>query len=287
MIMNYKEAYQNYLQQFESVLQAYCVSEPKLCEKLSNAMQYSLTAGGKRLRPVIAIATCQAFGGDINRILSGALALEMVHTYSLIHDDLPSMDNDDFRRGKPTNHKVFGEATAILAGDALLNNAYEILFATNNLLQGKILSSAAGHLGMVGGQSLDLESEGKEISPEKLNLIHTNKTGKLLSAAFLMGEAAAKGYTTRKVARLGQTVGMLFQITDDLLDVTGTFENLGKSIGKDSESCKLTAVRVYGLENAKKLTRELESVARELLVECGLNTPFFTDLITEITKRVK
>lgn len=229
---------------------------------LYQAMEYSLTAGGKRFRPVLHLEVIKLFGGNILQFLDTACALEYIHTYSLIHDDLPAMDNDDYRRGKLTNHKVYGEDIAILAGDALLNSAFEILWEkvkSKNMFSvvkgAQIIARNAGVNGMIAGQVLDIQSEGKDVDLDTLLYIHNKKTGALieasiLSAAFMMEASEQQVDALRQYAT---HLGLAFQISDDILDVTGTFEDLGKPIGSDDENQKSTFISHYGVEKSKEL----------------------------------
>lgn len=244
-------------------------------EQLHEAIYYTLFAGGKRLRPILAIASCEAVGGEIERSLPLACAIELIHTYSLVHDDLPAMDNDDYRRGQLTAHKKFGEAVAILTGDALLTEAFYILssphFAGGDpLLSCQIireLSEASGSRGMVGGQAFDLSLEGKEdVTLEMLKNLHRRKTGALISASVICG-ARIGGATEAEVGALksyGLKVGLAFQIKDDILDVVGNQEELGKTVGKDRAALKRTFPDILGLEGAQKLQ---EKVIEEALQE--------------------
>lgn len=237
------------------------------------------------MRPVLILSVAETLGAELSSAITPALSIEMIHTYSLIHDDLPAMDNDDFRRGKPTNHKVFGEAMAILAGDALLNGAYELLLKNKQYDCAEILANASGANGMVGGQALDVLSENAPKSLSHLTQIHENKTGKLITAAFLMGEVVARGKQTAHMQQLGETVGMLFQITDDILDVTGTFSAMGKTLGKDEIENKITSVSVMGLQRANELADELLQKALSLLPNCGLDTEFFRSFLHKLRTR--
>jgi len=233
-------------------------------KRLLDAMSYSLWAGGKRLRPMLVLSACEAVGGTLKAALPVACAFEMVHTYSLIHDDLPAMDDDDLRRGQPTCHKAFDEATAILAGDAMLTYAFEVIAseAKSPAVGIKLLlelARGAGVEGMVGGQQADLEGEGKKHDLKQLVYIHSRKTGALITAAVVCGGIVG-GADTATIARLrafGQEIGLAFQVVDDVLDVTSTAEQLGKSPGKDQAASKLTYPAVMGLENAKKHAGEL------------------------------
>ncbi|KAL5745176.1 hypothetical protein ACOSP7_026322 [Xanthoceras sorbifolium] len=234
--------------------------------KIHEAMRYSLLAGGKRVRPVLCIASCELVGGEESLAMPTACALEMIHTMSLIHDDLPCMDDDDLRRGKPTNHKVFGEDTAILAGDALLSLAFEHVAAkTMNVAADRVLraiaelGSAVGSEGLVAGQIVDLTSEGKDVSLSDLEYIHVHKTAKLLEAAVVCGAIMGGGDVSEieKVRKYARCIGLLFQVVDDILDVTKSSKELGKTAGKDLVSDKATYPKLMGLENAKKFAGEL------------------------------
>ena len=234
-------------------------SEPQT--RLFDAMEYSLLAGGKRLRPVFAFEFCRMCGGDWKKAAPFAAAIEMIHTYSLIHDDLPSMDNDDFRRGRPTNHKVYGEAMAILAGDALLTDAFAVA-STSGLIEGvAVLAECAGSLGMVGGQVLDIMSEERILTEQEVIDIQTRKTGALINAACVTGVIAAGG-SEKQIAAAGTfagALGMAFQIRDDMLDVIGTQEEMGKGVGTDAN--KNTFVRLYGLEKCEELVQKYTQAA--------------------------
>ncbi|MBE9169647.1 polyprenyl synthetase family protein [Pleurocapsales cyanobacterium LEGE 06147] len=248
-------------------------------EKIYEAMRYSLLAGGKRLRPILCLATCELIGGTPEMAIPTACALEMIHTMSLIHDDLPAMDNDDYRRGKLTNHKVFGEDIAILAGDGLLAYAFEYAATqTKNVPADRLLQVIArlgrtvGAEGLVGGQVLDLESEGKtNISAETLTFIHTHKTGALLEASVVSGGilAGASPEDIAKLSKYAQNIGLAFQIIDDILDVTATAEQLGKTAGKDLQAQKATYPSLWGLEKSKLQARQLidEAIAQLTIYE--------------------
>lgn len=236
-------------------------------EKIYEAMRYSLLAGGKRLRPILCLASCELAGGTIEMAMPTACALEMIHTMSLIHDDLPAMDNDDYRRGKLTNHKVYGEDIAILAGDALLTYAFEyVATQTQDVPAERVLrviahlGRAVGAAGLVGGQVLDLESEGKsDISVETLQFIHNHKTGALLEACVVTGAilAGASSEDVQRLSRYAQNIGLAFQIIDDILDITATQEQLGKTAGKDLTAQKATYPSLWGLEESKQQAQRL------------------------------
>lgn len=257
--------------------------------QLLNAMKYSVFAGGKRVRPVLFFAALDSLGVEYRKYGAFAAALELVHTYSLIHDDLPAMDNDDFRRGKPTNHKVYGEAMAILAGDALLNLAYEVIL--NGVTDGGTLAAAkqfaefSGCLGMVGGQAYDL-SEGKTVTENCLYLIDDLKTGKLLTLPFTMASLIADNSRYGEFLELGKCLGRLFQYTDDLLDVVGSSADLGKTIGKDAAQGKVTSVSVYGLDGAKKRIEEIFTLGIKTLKNID-NNLFFIDFFNYVKNRTK
>ena len=257
--MNFNKQYSEYKSYFESELVKKIGEINSLDDTLKKAMEYSLLAGGKRLRPVLMIATAEALGIEKERVLGFALAIEFIHTYSLIHDDLPAMDNDDLRRGKPTNHKVFGEAMAILAGDALLNYAYELILRSacdnNSISAGRLLALYAGAFGMVGGQAIDILTEYTEKNEELLLKIHNGKTGRLLSACVLVPSCLASNLYFENLSKYGQNLGLLFQIVDDILDYTSNEQTLGKSVNKDQNQNKLTFVSLYGIEKAKELAK--------------------------------
>lgn len=249
-------------------------------KKLHEAMRYSIFAGGKRLRPILCLAAAEAVGGKESQALPAACALECIHTYSLIHDDLPAMDDDDLRRGRPTSHKVFGEAMAILAGDALLTYAFQLI-SDPALYQGMVepevlvavtrtVARAAGARGMVGGQVADIEAEGQEIDAEGLAYIHTHKTAALIRASVVSGAMLGGGSPDQVEAfsRYGSSIGLAFQIVDDILDVTGDSEALGKAVGRDEAHAKATYPAVYGLEASRA---EADRLVREAL---GALEPF-------------
>lgn len=261
--------------------------EPPLDETLAAAMKYSLMAGGKRLRPILLMAAADAVGAKGTDYLTAGCALEMIHTYSLIHDDLPAMDNDDYRRGKLTNHKVYGDGMAVLAGDALLTLAFEVLTrqqytdAATLLRVVKEISTAAGMNGMVGGQAIDLESEGKHIDMETLRRMHMGKTGALFRAALRSGAILA-GADEKKLAALtdyAEKFGLAFQITDDILDVVGDEKLIGKPVGSDVRNEKSTYVTLTSLEEAQKLAKETVDGAVAALQDFGPEADFLRQLV--------
>ena len=244
-------------------------------ETVYEAMRYSLLAGGKRLRPILCLATCELAGGTSEMAMPTACALEMIHTMSLIHDDLPAMDNDDYRRGKLTNHKVYGEDVAILAGDGLLAYSFEYIASqTRNVPAERVLqvvtqvARAVGAAGLVGGQVVDLESEGRsDVSIETLNYIHIHKTAALLEASVVSGAvlAGASAELQQSLSRYAQNIGLAFQIVDDILDITATQEELGKSVGKDLQAQKVTYPSLWGIEESQRQAAQLiESAKAEL-----------------------
>ncbi|KEK21158.1 farnesyl-diphosphate synthase [Bacillus manliponensis] len=261
---------------------------------LREAMAYSLEAGGKRLRPLLLFATLHAFGKQKELGLEAACALEMIHTYSLIHDDLPCMDDDNLRRGKPTNHKVFGEAMAVLAGDGLLTYAFELIAkgpenvsAETKLRLVLELAKAAGPEGMVGGQVADMEAEGKQLKLEELEYIHKHKTGRLLEYAVLAG-ALLSGATVvqqEKLLVFAKQVGLAFQIRDDILDVEGTEEEIGKPIGSDASNEKSTYTTLFTIDEAKRVLDETITSAKEAVRSLKLQDEYLLAVCDLIAKR--
>lgn len=265
------------------------------------SMKYSLTAGGKRLRPVLLLAACEFAGGDINNAIPYACAIEYIHTYSLIHDDMPEMDNDDLRRGVPTNHKVFGEAMALLAGDGLLSTAFEVMHRDELLyldedirLKRRIraayeISKYAGCRGMVAGQVADIEAEGKQCSREMLDYIHINKTAALIMASVRAGAqlGGADDKMLESLTNYAENLGLAFQIVDDILDVVGDEATLGKKTGVDLENNKSTYPVLYGLEASQARLEELTQNAVDALADYYDNAEFFTQLVKDLAVRVK
>lgn len=240
---------------------------------IHQAMRYSIFAGGKRIRPVLCIAAAEACGGNAATAMPAACAVETLHTYTLIHDDLPCMDNDDLRRGKPTNHKVFGEGIAVLAGDALLTEAFAMLARLPENASYSVadyvreLADATGSRQLIGGQVLDLEGEGRQLTIEELRAIHNGKTSALLTAAIRLGamSAAAASEQLAALTTYGQNLGLAFQIIDDILDITSTPETLGKSIGKDEQAGKATYPALVGIDHARQEARDLTVAACKAL----------------------
>ena len=290
MPVNYKEQYQQYLSVIEDFLDAQCFqydSEPQ--KTLFDAMRYSLLAGGKRLRPILVFDFCRMCGGDWRKAVHFAAAVEMIHTYSLIHDDLPCMDNDDYRRGKLTNHKVYGEAIAVLAGDALLTAAFSFiaqadLSAEARILAVEVLANCAGELGMVGGQVLDMQSESRTCTEQEVIDIQSRKTGALIKAACLLGVIAGSGNDEqlRAAGDFATHLGLAFQIRDDMLDVIGDASKLGKATGVDTD--KNTFVVLYGIEKCDCLVSEHTNKAIETLRNFA-DTDFMRELSLHLTDR--
>ena len=264
-------------------------------EKIYEAMRYSLLAGGKRLRPMLCLATCEMAGGTIEMAMPTACALEMIHTMSLIHDDLPAMDNDDYRRGRLTNHKVYGDNIAILAGDGLLAYAFEYVAAhTQNVAPERVLKviallgRAVGAAGLVGGQVVDLESEGKlDVSQETLDFIHTHKTAALLEACVVSGGilASLAAPELQRLSRYAQNIGLAFQIVDDILDITATQAELGKTAGKDLQAQKVTYPSLWGLEESRRQAQQLIAAAKEELAFFGESAKPLLAIADFITNR--
>lgn len=268
--MDFKEQLNAYIGQIEQYLNSYFGSNARAYQRLIDSMEYSLMAGGKRLRPALVLEFCRVCGGDVQKALPVACGVEMLHTYTLIHDDLPAMDNDDMRRGKPTNHKVFGEFTATLAGDALQAEAYHSVLSADLPAQAlvncaKTLAEVAGADGICGGQQLDMDGEGKSQTEQDLMEIHQRKTAALIRGACLMGVYSACGTAEQEKAATdyAEALGLAFQIRDDMLDVLSTEEELGKPIGSDDEQGKTTFMTLFGAEECERRVLELTEQAKQ------------------------
>ena len=278
----------------ESLEQYMLVPDKQLVEHIE-AMRYSLFAGGKRVRPILCLAAAEAVGGRLEKAMPAACALECIHTYSLIHDDLPAMDDDDFRRAQPTNHKIYGEAGAILAGDGLLTFAFELLSSPelaftpekSRLQVVNLIARAAGSLGMVGGQALDIACEGKEITFETLQFIHSHKTGALITASVqtgaVLGGAAPEQF--KALTGYGEKIGLTFQIVDDLLNVEGTLEQLGKAAGSDAAREKATYPAFFGVEATREKARATSESAIDCLHDFGEQAEPLRELARYIVNR--
>lgn len=291
--MNFKTELQERTDFAEAVIEKYLPEEHGFSGRMAEAVNYSMRAGGKRLRPVFMREAYQILGGEGEIIEPFMAALEMVHTHSLIHDDLPALDNDEFRRGKQTTHIVFGEAAAILAGDALLNYAYETAFSAFDMAKDeaelqrvakalKVLAQKTGIKGMLGGQGVDVENDGKPLEKQLLDYIYENKTSALIEAALMVGGILAGTTDIEKLEQIGSKIGIAFQIQDDILDVISSAEELGKPIGSDEKNNKTTYVTLEGIEKAgnevQKLTDEAVGLLRELTDEKSFLEELFQSL---------
>ncbi len=304
--MNFNEELNIKVQEIENILNKYLpedeIGAHKWSEKIVEAMNYSLMAGGKRLRPMLMQETYKLLGGSGEEIEPFMAAIEMIHTYSLVHDDLPAMDNDEYRRGKKTTHIVYGEAMGILAGDGLLNYAFETALkaynennADNVIKALSILADKAGIFGMIGGQVADIEAEnlGDKVTEEHLMYIHGHKTAALIQAAMMVGAVLA-GADEEKldiVEKAAYEIGIAFQIQDDILDVTSTFETLGKPVGSDEKNNKTTYVTLKGIDEATHIQKQMSSHAIQILEtlskENGLKNEFLIELISSLITRIK
>lgn len=296
--MNFSGEMKQKVNEIETILDEYLPAAEGYQKQIMEAMAYSVTAGGKRLRPMLMQETFRLFGGEGKVVEPFMAALEMIHTYSLVHDDLPAMDNDEYRRGRKTTHVVYGEAMGILAGDALLNYAFETAvkafdIAPEKSLQigkaFKILAEKAGIYGMIGGQVVDVASCGKGLDEAMLNFIYELKTGALIESAMMIGAvlAGATQEQVRTVEKIASDVGIAFQIQDDILDVTSTQEELGKPIHSDEKNEKSTYVTIKGLDEAAKDVERISEEAVELLQSLNLENPYLTWLIQELVHRRK
>jgi len=288
------------ISRIEEVISGFLPAEEGYAKCVCEAMNYSVNAGGKRLRPMLMEETYRLFGGKEEIIYPFMAALEMIHTYSLVHDDLPCMDNDEYRRGRKTTHVVYGEGMAVLAGDALLNYAFETACKAFGMTDDKgavgdaltILATKAGIYGMIGGQTADILSEDanpSQITEELLLFIHKNKTAALIQSAMMIGAVLAKASKEEVniVEKIGYNIGVAFQIQDDILDVTGSFEELGKPIGSDEKNSKVTYVRLKGLEQAKADVEKLSKEAVEYLGSLSGKNSFLEELILNLISRKK
>lgn len=283
--------------EIEEIIAKYLPKEEGYQKTVIEAMNYSIQAGGKRLRPMLMLETYRLFGGSSKAIEPFMAAIEMIHTYSLVHDDLPAMDDDEYRRGRKTTHIVYGEAMGILAGDALLNYAFETAakafeIEPENRTFGKalgILAKKAGIYGMIGGQVVDVESEGTPLDREKLEFIHIHKTSALLESSMLIGAVIAGAGEKEQdiIEKTAREIGLAFQIQDDILDVTSTTEELGKPVGSDEKNKKSTYVALEGIEKAKEEVRRLSESALSRLESLSVKNEFLCELIEELINRKK
>ncbi len=296
-----ERTYQDYKEIIDAHLLDFIPNIDNKSISLYESMKYSLTAGGKRIRPVMLLAACEFAGGDIREAVPYACALEYIHTYSLIHDDLPAMDNDDLRRGLPTNHKIYGDAIAILAGDGLLTTAFEAIskdmmlyFDEPEKLRKRInamyeIAKGSGCKGMVAGQVSDIEAESNDCSSEMLEYIHANKTGALIKSAIMAGLYLGNPDSDMltQLGRYAECLGLAYQIADDILDVVGTQEELGKNTGADQKQHKTTYPSINGLDAAKKRLDDLTEEAVEAIADYYDNAEFFRDLVLDLKVRRK
>jgi geranylgeranyl diphosphate synthase type II len=291
--MNVKTRLASLHKQVDRALDRWLPPEKTRPATLHRAMRYAVFAGGKRLRPILCLAAAEACGGKTSGALPAACAVECIHTYSLIHDDLPCMDDDDFRRGRPTTHKVFGEAVAVLAGDALATIAFEILGRTNETARHgageffRELSKAAGSLFLVGGQVADMEAEKREATPAELLFIHRGKTAAMISVSLRLGAMSANATPAqvKALGKFGENLGLAFQIIDDILDITQTSEQLGKSAGKDAAAGKATYPAVFGLEKSRREAANLTKAALMALKPFGKNADFLRAIADQLLGR--
>lgn len=300
--MNFKEELEKRTKEAEEIIKSYLPREEGFAKKMAEAMNYSMLSGGKRLRPIFMREVYQMFGGKGRVIEPFMAAMEMIHTHSLIHDDLPALDNDEYRRGRKTTHTVYGEAAAILAGDALLNYAYETAFCGFDFIDEtnpeewkrvakalKVLGKKTGIYGMLGGQSVDVENDKKALDKETLDYIYENKTSALIECAMTIGAilAGASKEQIQEVETIAGKIGIAFQIQDDILDVTGTMEELGKAVGSDEKNHKTTYVTLEGIKKAGEDVKQLTNEALNLLLELPGEQEFLRELLLSLCTRRK
>ncbi|HBE9528159.1 TPA: polyprenyl synthetase family protein [Clostridioides difficile] len=293
--MEFKQCLKEKASFVEKVLKEYMPKEEGYQKTVIEAMNYSLSAGGKRLRPILTLEACKIVGGNEDEAIPFAIAIEMIHTYSLIHDDLPALDNDDLRRGRPTNHKVYGEAMGILAGDALLNYAFEVMLAgsINKENPEKYLKAineiakGAGIYGMIGGQVVDVESENKQIEKEKLDYIHMNKTASMMVGCMRAGATigGANSEQMEEITKYAKNIGLSFQIVDDILDIVGDEAKLGKKVGSDIENHKSTYPSLLGLDKSKEIAHNLIDEAKKSIEKLSDDVDFLKGLAEYIIDR--
>ena len=299
-MVNFQDELKKRTEEIEAVLKSYLPREEGFAKTMAQAMNYSVLAGGKRLRPMLILETCRMFGGEDKLAYPFMAAMEMIHTHSLVHDDLPALDNDDYRRGRLTTHKVYGEAMGVLSGVALLNYAYEVMLTAFDLAEDekararvikalKVMSHKTGLYGMLGGQSVDVENDGKPMSREMINYIYENKTSALIEGSMMAG-AILGGASAEEVAvveKAASGIGLAFQIQDDILDVTSTAEELGKPTHSDEKNHKTTYVTLMGIEKASQQVAELSEEAVKLLEGLNKKNEFLFTLVKELVGRRK
>lgn len=299
-MVNFQDELKKRTEEINKVIQSYLPEEEGFAKTMAQAMNYSILAGGKRLRPMLILETLRLFGGDEKLVYPFMAAMEMIHTHSLVHDDLPSLDNDDYRRGRLTTHKVYGEAMGVLSGVALLNYAYEVMLTAfdtadtpdcqAHVIQAlKVMSNKTGLYGMLGGQSVDVENDGKPLSKEMLDYIYKHKTSALLEASMMAG-AVLGGADEQELALVesaASDIGLAFQIRDDILDVTSTSEELGKPVHSDEKNNKITYVTLFGTEEASRQVEALSESAVSSLEKLNRKNEFLTALVREMAGRRK
>ena len=299
-MVNFQDELKKRTEEIEAVLKSYLPREEGFAKTMAQAMNYSVLAGGKRLRPMLILETSRMFGGEDKLAYPFMAAMEMIHTHSLVHDDLPALDNDDYRRGRLTTHKVYGEAMGVLSGVALLNYAYEVMLTAFDLAEDekararvikalKVMSHKTGLYGMLGGQSVDVENDGKPMSREMIDYIYENKTSALIEGSMMAG-AILGGASAEEVAvveKAASNIGLAFQIQDDILDVTSTAEELGKPIHSDEKNHKTTYVTLMGIEKASQQVAELSEEAVKLLEGMNKKNEFLFTLVKELVGRRK
>ncbi|RDY24841.1 polyprenyl synthetase family protein [Romboutsia maritimum] len=293
--MDFKQALKERANYIEDLLKKYMPKEEGYQKTIMEAMNYSLEAGGKRLRPILTLEACKVVGGNEEDVIAFAVAIEMIHTYSLIHDDLPALDNDDLRRGRPTNHKVYGESMAILAGDALLNYAFEVMLSNsiNKEDSNKYLcaineiAKSSGIYGMIGGQVVDVQSENVQISKDKLDFIHLNKTAAIIIGCMRAGAiiGGANDEQLEEITKYAKNIGLSFQIVDDILDIVGDEAKLGKKVGSDIENHKSTYPSLLGLDKSKEIARSLIDEAKLSISKLSEETELLDGLADYIIAR--
>jgi geranylgeranyl diphosphate synthase type II len=293
--MSFKSSLKYRVDYIEKLLKEHMPEEKGYQKTIFEAMNYSLKAGGKRLRPILTLEACRIVGGNEEDAIPFAIAIEMIHTYSLIHDDLPALDDDDLRRGRPTNHKVYGDAMAILAGDGLLNYAFEIMLKSSIGKENPAkylnaineIAKSSGVYGMIGGQVVDIESEDKKIEMEKLDFIHLNKTAAIIvgcmRAGAIIGDATEE--QLENITKYATNIGLSFQIADDILDITGDESKLGKKVGSDIDNNKSTYPSLIGLEKSKEIANDLINEAKTRISNIKGDTEFLNDLAEYIVAR--
>lgn len=296
-LVNFQEELNKRTQAAEEILKKYLPEEEGFALTMAQAMNYSMLAGGKRLRPVLMLETYRLFGGEEEVVEPFMAAMEMIHTHSLIHDDLPALDNDDYRRGRLTTHKVYGEAMGVLSGVALLNYAYEVMFTAfdrtgekDRVIKGlRIMADKTGIHGMLGGQSVDVENDGKPVDREVLDYIYQNKTSALIECAMMTGAvlAGATEEAVKVIEEAARNIGLAFQIQDDILDVTSTSEELGKPVHSDEKNHKVTYVTLFGLDGAREEAAKLSEKAVSLLESLEQKNEFLNLLVAKLVNRRK